>query len=322
MVKPVVCIGFALLLALSGCRRPGTAPPAPAGTEPPVSSTPAPSEGPGTDASPGTMEVYLFGIGKADAIVITTENHTVLIDAGENRHGPEIADWLLGRGIAEIDVFIITHFHKDHVGGADGVIRGLTVHELIVPHYGKDSKQYRQFIAAADGAGLERRALTDRFAFTLDGADFTVFPSPREYYDYGGGGGEAADDEDEGDGGSGNAPKENDFSLAVSVSHGANHFLFTGDALSARLEELLSLPEITEPDYVFLKVPHHGRHNKRSAAFIGAIRPGYAVITGAQDQPADRRVVAALEQAGAQVFFTAGGGVFCESDGETLTLLQ
>jgi beta-lactamase superfamily II metal-dependent hydrolase len=107
----------------------------------------------------GFMDVFVFATGKADAILITTENHAVMIDAGENKHGTAIADYLTKRGIDTIDYLIITHFHKDHVGGADTIIRNFDVKEVIVPNYGKQSKQYSQFVSAAVTTEIENKII-------------------------------------------------------------------------------------------------------------------------------------------------------------------
>jgi len=264
------------------------------------------------------LEIFIFGIGKADAILITTENHTVMIDTGENKHGPQIADYLFSHNIAEIDYLIITHFHKDHVGGADTIIRNFKIGEIIVPNYGKGSKQYNRFAEAMRESNIDETILTKTMEFILDNSKFTVYPSEQEYYYYG----DSEDGEDNEDEGYNDeiSVNENNFSIAVSVNHGNNNFLFTGDAKSKRLKELLSVDDIINTDYDFLKVPHHGRYNKRTAEFIHAISPKYAVITCSANSPADERVINALEEVGANIYFTSDGDIFCVSDGNDLTV--
>ena len=294
-------------------------------TEPTPTQAPG-SETPGPSAEPtfGVMDVFVFGIGKADAILITTENYTVMIDTGEDTYGLQIVEYLTGRDITVIDYLIITHFHKDHVGGADAILRNLDVGTVIVPDYGKDSNQYNQFLEAMDETGLERNILTQVLELSLDGVLFNVYPSQQGYYDYG----SAHSEEDEGDYVVSNddiddenaAPKENNFSLVVSVNHGENNFLFAGDAESKRLRELLSLDDILSTQFNYLKAPHHGRLNKRSVEFIYAIRPEYAVITCSMDRPADVEVVLLFAEVGTEVFFAAQRGVFCTSDGTTLNV--
>jgi beta-lactamase superfamily II metal-dependent hydrolase len=267
---------------------------------------------------PGTMQVYLFGIGRADSIVITTQSHAVMIDTGESEHGNIIADYLFNRGITEIDYLIITHLDRDHVGGAYIVINNVRVKNIIAPNYSRDSAHVARFLAAASASGINPVMLNENLHFTLDDVDFTVNPSQLEYMHF-----SRHDDDDNHDDES-TQPTGDDFSLAVSVSHGDNSLLFTGDALAGRLSELLNNNEIMSKSYDFLKVPKHGRHNSTSVSFIQAIRPKYAVITGFcpslsqeyyPERPADARVIAALENVGAEVVFTMSGGARFKSDG-------
>ena len=273
----------------------------------------------------GVFEIFVFDIGKADAILMTSDNYTVMIDTGEYKHREIIEEYLLSRDISVIDYLIITHFHKDHVGGAGAIIQNFTVSEVIVPNYGKDSKHYERFAEAMAEKELEYNVLIETLELTLDGIQFIIYPPNQEYYYYGD---ETDDEEDEDNDGddeddenkSEDVPKENNFSLVVSVTHGNNNFLFAGDAKSKRLKELLSIGEILATRYDFLKVPHHGRYNKRSEEFIYMTKPEYAVITDSADNPADERVVAALEAVDAEIYFTSDGNFYCRSDGYSISI--
>ena len=272
------------------------------------------------------LEIYVFDIGKADAILIMTENYKVMIDAGENRHGLELVNALYDKNISEIDYLILTHFHKDHIGGAHVIIDYLDVKEVIVANYSKESRHVERLVSAVNNAGLESIVLKDTLRFMLDNAEFILYPAQSEYHhyaadnnideeddDYDEDNGEEEDENEETD-----VTNENNFSIVISVSHGSNSFLFTGDAKARRLREILAESEIINTDFNFLKVPHHGRHNRRSVEFINVIRPAYAVITCSVDNPPDRRVTAALENIRAEIFLTQDGGVYAKSDGEKL----
>jgi len=274
----------------------------------------------------GTMEVRVFGIGRSDAILITTENHAVMIDAGERQHGPYITQYLIEQNIDHLDYLIITHFDRDHVGGAYVIINDVDVENVIVPNYSRESNHVRRFETALEDAQIEPLVLTETMRFTLDSADFVVDPSGLEYFHFAreqdGYQDDAAADEIE-------QPTGDDFSIIVSISHGDNDFLFTGDAVAGRLQELLENDEITDTNYDFLKAPRHGRHNRHSVEFIHTIKPHYAVITGFHpdfisdyypERPTDERVIDALEYVGAEIFFTMSIGVLGISDGTSLTL--
>ena len=113
--------------------------------------------------------------------------------------------------------------------------------------------------------------------------------------------------------------EENDFSLVTSLSYGQVRFLFAGDAENARLGELLSEGGLSHD---VLKVPHHGKAEKLSAAFFQAVSPRYAVITSDEKNLEDEAVPVFLRQFGAEVFLTREGTVTALTDGESIQFTQ
>ena len=248
-------------------------------------------------ANASEVEILFFNAGKADASLIRTENSTVLIDTGKNKFGKEIVNHLLENGIEYIDVLFITHFDKDHVGGADAVIENIEIGMIIEPAYHSNSKQYEQYREAVDTYSVPVETLERNAVLELDGIRYSIDVANRTNYG-----------EDE----------ENDFSLVISMQHEENAFLFAGDAENPRLGELIS-EGIGRHDV--LKVPHHGRHEKLSASFFAAVRPKFSIITSDGEEPEDEQVVRLLEQHG-QVFLTREGKVTCISDGHTVQVTQ
>ena len=85
--KRLICILFALLPVLCGCSQ--------------KTQTNAPEKY-------GTFEFSVLKVGKADAIVMRTQNNCVVMDCGE-----KILDFLAQSGTERIDRLFITHFDKD-----------------------------------------------------------------------------------------------------------------------------------------------------------------------------------------------------------------
>ena len=54
-----------------------------------------------------------------------------------------ILDYFSEHGIDTLDYLIITHFDKDHVGGADKILDAVKVKRVLEPDYTVDKKQYR-----------------------------------------------------------------------------------------------------------------------------------------------------------------------------------
>ncbi|MDO4555742.1 MAG: MBL fold metallo-hydrolase, partial [Lachnospiraceae bacterium] len=63
------------------------------------------------------LTVTILKVGKADAIMIQTEDKVMMIDTGEEDDKDKLAIFLKQENISKVDYLIITHFDKDHVGG-------------------------------------------------------------------------------------------------------------------------------------------------------------------------------------------------------------
>lgn len=252
----------------------------------------------GVRAQSQQLEVVFLDAGKADAIVILTDSSTVVIDAGKNSMGKEIVAFLKERQVKRIDIMIITHFDKDHVGGADKVLESLPVDLIIEPVYQKESKQRSDYMQAMGQARAKTESLRENASFELDGVSYAIDVANAS--DYG-------------------PDEENDFSLVTSLSYGQVRFLFAGDAENARLGELLSEGGLSHD---VLKVPHHGKAEKLSAAFFQAVSPRYAVITSDEKNLEDEAVPVFLRQFGAEVFLTREGTVTALTDGESIQFTQ
>jgi len=245
-----------------------------------------------------TMRIDFLNVGKADAIIISKDPYTIVIDTGTNAQGKVLVRELQNRGCKSVDLLIITHYDKDHVGGADKLISSIPVKQILVPAYTSTSKQTTQFFDAVDEFRVPCEQLNENRTLMMD--DMKLVIDIANERDYG---------EDE----------ENDFSLVTSLFFGKCSFLFAGDAENPRLGELLS-EEIGHHDV--LKVPHHGQAEKLSAAFFEAVSPRHAVITSDTKELEDAAVVRFLESAGTQVWLTREGTVTCTCDGENIRFSQ
>ena len=68
------------------------------------------------------LDLYAFSVGKADALLIRTDDAAIMIDTGENGDGEELVAHLLMLGIDRLDLLILTHYDKDHIGGAEAEV--------------------------------------------------------------------------------------------------------------------------------------------------------------------------------------------------------
>lgn len=193
------------------------------------------------------LTVVFPKLGAADCAILMTEDHTVVIDTGEAEDADTILNVLSDYHRNAIDLLLISHYDKDHVGGAAELIDSLTVRRVIGSSYPKESEEYDTFQSALSQAGLTEEILSSPETVTISD-DFTLNICPPEQSTY-------AEDE------------SNNASVAVAVQYGNTRMLFTGDAMEERIEELLSEFSGT---FDLIKLPHHGRDKATASALSDA----------------------------------------------------
>lgn len=85
-------------------------------------------------ASGGELQVHVLDVGPINGdsiLIISPTGTTVLLDAGDTGKGKVVLDALQRYKVQQIDYFIATHPHPDHLGGADEVIKGTKVLNVI-----------------------------------------------------------------------------------------------------------------------------------------------------------------------------------------------
>ena len=245
------------------------------------------------------VKVTVFDVGKGDAVLIETANHCMMIDSGYDDTADVILDYLRERETDRLDCLLLSHFDKDHVGGADRILEEVETGTVLQPDYQSDGGQYGEYMEVMRAQGKAPAVVTQTMELSLDGVEFVIYPPQKKDYE----------------------EEDNDFSLVVRMRYGDGSFLFAGDCEKERLNELLEQREFELASDV-LKVPHHGRKEKNSREFLSAVRPGTAVITSSKEKPADEEICGILEELGTDVYFTENGTVTVCWDGENFEVLQ
>ena len=85
-------------------------------------------------ASGAELTVRILDVGpiNGDSILITSPaGKTVLIDAGDTTKGKTVVEALKRNNVQQLDYFIATHPHPDHLGGATEVFKAVKVLNVI-----------------------------------------------------------------------------------------------------------------------------------------------------------------------------------------------
>lgn len=246
------------------------------------------------------LTVVFPKLGSADSALLMTDEITILIDTGEKNDGDELLELLQAYGRDTIDLLVLSHYDKDHVGGAAEIISGCTVKRIIGSTSPKDSDEMAAYRAALETNGLTEEVPTSPLSVTLGGLDLVIDPPQERTY---------AEDQ------------SNNSSMVVSVHYHDSHLLFTGDAMSERTSEFAS--KLKKESFDFIKIPHHGRDADTVSQLLPAMKSrAAAIITSSKKEPEKQAVLDALGESNITPYLTRQGTVVVISDGKTLKISQ
>ena len=244
------------------------------------------------------MDIRTFSIGKADCSLLSFDGYNVLIDTGEEDDGDDILEALKKLQVKKLDLVILTHFDKDHIGGFPELAAALPVDRVILPDYVRSSDLYDAMTASIEEHGIPAERLTAESSFALGRASFTVWPSTKTY------------DPEKGN--------DNQMSLVTRVAFGQVRLLFLADAEGGWLKDLCYSTYELGCDVI--KIPCHGKWQKHLPALLTLSLPQYAIITDSDKNPAAVETLDALSAMDVTTLRTADGDVHLFTDGQTVTI--
>ena len=242
--------------------------------------------------------VVILKTGKSDCIVINTGSRILMIDTGEEENLPTIFAYMNEKQYSKIDTLIITHYDKDHIGGAERIISTYGVKTVIESKRKDDTSAYIGYHNAIIDAGATLMKLTEDYAFSHDSCDFEIFVPRKNKY---------------------TSKNDNNSSLMISMKCGEKRLLFCGDAEGERVAEIVKENTFT---YDFVKLPYHGNYIDGYEGFLDSIKPTYAGITCSKKKPADERTLGLLSRKGIAVYETRNGKISIEINDTGLVITQ
>lgn len=244
----------------------------------------------------GELQVHVLDVGPIEGdsiLIISPAGKSVLIDAGDAGKGKVVLDALKRYKVERLDYFIATHPHPDHIGGADEVLNGIKVANVI--DNGVDLSTPAPVVAAKPAKGKAapppppRKSKTktindffDEYAAALkqNGAQYEKAQTGKKY-DLGGGAiltvlgpSEPFFNKDQMKGG-GNDTNAN--SIVLRLDYGDFSMLFMGDAESQTEERMLS--KDLDLKAKVIKIGHHGSKYATSENFMKRVQPEAAIIS-------------------------------------------
>lgn len=221
----------------------------------------------------GGLDVWFFACTEdADSILLQSGGRNVMIDTGIEEDAAAMIEKLEALQVEEIDLLILTHPDKDHIGGASLLLDTFPVEEVIRTSYEKGSALQEELDRKLEQENVAVPDEKQELAF--EKLLLTVYP-PEEIYE-----------------------DSNNCSIAVLAVYEDKKFFFAGDAKKKRIEELLD-EELPQVDVY--KAAHHGRDNGKSDDLVRRLRPAYVVVTAPETE---EKTKAALQEVGAEIYST------------------
>ena len=204
------------------------------------------------------LQVDVLDVGQGDAILLRTEGHAVLIDAGDSDKGVRVVQQLVSLGVKELDCVINTHPHSDHYGGIETVLRVFPVQMLCFPTLPDEmiptAPTYLSLLQTAEELEIPVHLPKCHETIPLGDAALTFLSVDNSSF-----------------------TDLNDCSLICLVTCGSHSFFFTGDLEQEGEQAFLAAGLISQISV--LKVAHHGSSSSTSAEFLAAAKPQTAAIS-------------------------------------------
>lgn len=232
----------------------------------------------------GNLNVDFIDVGKGDCIILSTGRENVMIDTGYSYTTDKVSEYLKEKNITTINKLIITHFDKDHVGGASYMIDNYNVEMVYMPNYEGSSEEYYNMVTSLNSGKAKYEYVTEDVSFECDNIQFNIYPSGVEY-----------------------KKNENDMSLVTTVENGEDSFIFAGDLQKKGLKKLVNRL-VDDEQFDVIKMPHHGEYDSKVKDLIKKVSPEAVVITDSSDNPFSNKLRDYLQKKDIDIYSLAEHG--------------
>ena len=244
-------------------------------------------------AETGPDRIHFLSTGSSDAILLESDGHFAMVDAGEDTDNPrqfdalnlpgyenEVLSYLKAHaadenGKVHLDFVLGTHAHSDHIGGFDTILRDpdVTVDRAYLKVYDSskistyeieawdNQEVYDQMISALSEKNVPVISSPDGTPFAFGNFTVTLFNT---------------DDPEKPD-----RVGENDQSLGVLLEKNGTRIFLAGDMDDNTGDETRLAPAIGKVD--LLKVGHHSYAGSTTQNFVKTLSPSACVITNSRN---------------------------------------
>lgn len=252
------------------------------------------------------LNVHFLDVGKADCIFINYKNNNIskniLIDAADKEPFGTVTEYLKKQNVKNLDLIIISHPHRDHIGQMPEVIREFKIGKFFEPEIPEDimptTITYQNMLEELYKKRVPCESVKHGKKFYLEDLYFEIF-------------GPVSHNEN-----------LNNNSIVLKLTYKNISFLFTGDAERSEESEILNKNYNIKSD--ILKVAHHGSKTSSSKKFLEKIMPKYCIISVGHDKSnlPKPETLKRLENICENIYRTdIHGNIIVSTDGENIKIL-
>ena len=212
----------------------------------------------------GKPAMHFVDVGQGDCTLITYNGDAVLIDAGPVSAGDAAAEYVKSY-VDEIDYFIITHPHEDHMGGAADILDNIRVANVIMPDMEVDTRFYQNTMSRIDEKNINVIYSEAHAVYDTGNIRITIIDS-------------VIPDDD----------NLNNVSIVTRIDVGSTSVMLSGDAeVEAEMQIVENYTSISGSalydasilDCDVFKAGHHGSTTSNTSEFLDLVTPGTVVIS-------------------------------------------
>lgn len=246
------------------------------------------------------MSVHFLNVGKADCAYINCGDKNILIDAADKDVSNNVREYLKRQNVEKLDLVVMSHAHRDHIGQMDDVIKNFDIDKFLMPDIPNKivptSRTYVSMLKALDEKKVNVEIAKVGSRFSIGDMVIDIF-APCGIYD-----------------------DINNTSIVMKITFGKDSFLFTGDA--SEQSELDMIKRGFDLKSTVLKVGHHGSRTSSTWKFLNAVSPDYAVISVKKDKSnlPNERIIKRLNSCNIKTYRTdESGNIVCCTNGDGVT---
>lgn len=203
---------------------------------------------------PAGLRITVLDVGQGDAVLLQVREGAVLVDQGPPEAG--VAGRLDDLGVRSLAAIVLTHPHRDHVGGAQDVLDEVPVGAVLTPLQPTDSPDEQAALTEAEAKGVDVVPARAGSIYRIGRLRLEIlWPNAA---------GEPGED-------------PHAHGIVLVATFGDFDALLTGDS-----ESDVTL-RLAPPPVELLKVAHHGSEDAGLPELLGLIRPRLAVIPVGSD---------------------------------------